>query len=274
MEKVISLLLALVMLFSMTAFATESGAGDHSTDVIGTYVEGDDISPIIYSVDITWDELSFTYYEESAATWDPVTHEYKTDARAAGWDENDIAEVEIVNHSNTCIIASFSYQANPGYSSASMNFDFRDLYLISAEDGTKKTASNKVTPSGTLPEGTENAVIGAITVKIEKCPDVSLDLLQDTFRNFENILGASYNNAVEDEEVDALRSGTRYITKSDIDAFMPTYDTLTKTELYLKYYYLSSNFTPNDNEQKEMNEQYCKIITAQNQFYKLYKVKT
>lgn len=219
MKRLIAMTMALATLMSTSAFAAGTGAGDHATDVTATFVDGNDASPIVYSVDITWDELGFTYYEASSATWDPVNHKYNSDSRAAGWDANDKASVEIVNHSNTDILATFSYEANAGYESAGMDFDVNELYVASAEDGSQKTGSNTVTPTGSLPEGTKDVVIGSITINIAQCPDVTVDDnngMVTSLRGVWTAITESRYTIVEDAS--AVESGEQYILKSDYDA--------------------------------------------------------
>ena len=213
MKRLIAMTMALATLMSTSAFAAGTGAGDHATDVTATFVDGNDASPIVYSVDITWDELGFTYYEASSATWDPVNHKYNSDSRAAGWDANDKASVEIVNHSNTDILATFSYEANAGYESAGMNFNIDELYVASAEDGSEKTASNTVTPTGTLPEGTKDAVIGSITINIAQCPIPTLDYFS-ALRFVWDSVESRYS--VVENSADA-ETGTQYVLKADYD---------------------------------------------------------
>ena len=40
----------------------------------------------MYSVDLTWEDMTFTYNESGSRTWDPDTHTY-TDTTSAGWDK-------------------------------------------------------------------------------------------------------------------------------------------------------------------------------------------
>ena len=90
----------------------------------------------------------------------------------AGWEEGK-GTISITNHSNTDVNASASYEAAEGFETANMEFSENDLTVGSAdngEDGGAGTAVKEtitVTPSGTLPEETENEEIGHITVTIK-----------------------------------------------------------------------------------------------------------
>ena len=78
-KKFFAAMLSMAMLTSFTTpvFATNQGvsAGSYDSNVTGTYVAGDS-SGTIYSVDITWAGLSFTY-EAAGTQWNPNKHSRK-----------------------------------------------------------------------------------------------------------------------------------------------------------------------------------------------------
>lgn len=172
MKKVISLILALIMVMSLSvsAFAAEgvgNGSSD-SADVKGTYSSTATVP--VYSVDIAWDGLSFTYNGAFEGNWNPESHEYE-DATAAGWAAGH-GTITVTNHSNAEITATPSYTANESYKSAGMLFSTNALKVATADNGvdgaagTAVTGTITVTPTGSLPEGTANATIGKITITI------------------------------------------------------------------------------------------------------------
>ena len=168
MKKVLSVIVTVMLLLSMTipVFAT-TGVGVGGTDstvVKGTYTEK--TVKTVYSVDITWEGLAFTYNAEYKGQWNANTHSYEN-ATAAGWTEGT-GKITITNHSNTGITATPKYTANAAYKTAGMTFSTNALQVATADNGTGSAVVDyiTVTPNGTLPEGADNAEIGTITITI------------------------------------------------------------------------------------------------------------
>lgn len=172
MKKILSLILALAMIMSLsvTAFAAEGITnGDTDTaDVKGTY--SSEVTVTVYSVDISWEGLSFTYNGAFEGNWDPKTHEYEN-STAAGWAAGN-GTITVTNHSNTAITATPSYKAVAGYETAGVSFSTAALEVATADNGVDGAAGSAVTetivvtPTGSLPEGTDDVTIGTITITI------------------------------------------------------------------------------------------------------------
>ncbi len=174
MRKLISaiLVLALVATLSVTAFAADNTlTGSNNSDEIDvnvTYQDGT-TQPAIYSVDISWENMNFTYAAEGAMIWDPATHEYQNQT-SGGW-ENETAEIKVTNHSNAAVNVTVSYAAagNSGVTATVTNGSFS---LPSAEGKTVNDASlantATLTVSGT-PSNKEanNLKVGTVTVKFQ-----------------------------------------------------------------------------------------------------------
>ena len=167
MKKLTSLLLALIMVVSLStvAFAAETnnGIGDYSAEVTGSYVAGTTSSGTIFSVDIDWTDMSFTYHAEKAPVWDPEEHKYSETAKAY-WEGE--GTVTVTNHSNAKISATPKYTAGEGFSDATMNFSPSVLNVASAESGSEQIGTITVTPDGFLPKMDSAKTIGSITVTI------------------------------------------------------------------------------------------------------------
>lgn len=174
MKKLIALVLTLTLALSATAFAaTLNDTGSDSAEVKATYTAGQK-ADTVYSVDISWESLSFTYHGQTDGTWDATEHKY-TGTIEAGWNEGT-GTITVTNHSNTAITVTPSYTANKGYEAVGMTFTglTEDKLTVENADagvgktGAAKTGTITVTPNGTLPENTAaDTVIGTITVTIE-----------------------------------------------------------------------------------------------------------
>lgn len=190
MKKLIALFVMIAVMTSLavTAFAEENvGIGDYSTEVKGTYVAGTTGDGAIYSVDITWSAMSFTYHAAKEPVWDVETHSY-SESVAAYWEGE--GTITVTNHSNVSISATPVYTAEEGYEEASMLFDAEKLVVSSAESGAEQTGVIAVTPSGTLPANANGEKIGTITVTI--AGTVTLDELKALGAKLES-LDVAYN---------------------------------------------------------------------------------
>lgn len=167
MKKIISLLLALAMVMSLsvTAFAVGNGESS-STDVKATYNDGADAGKI-YSVDISWQGMSFTY-TDADTKWDPTTHTYVPTSEPY-WSEGSIT---VTNHSNDAVTASVSYTAEADYADITMTFSSESVSVATADNGVDGAAGTAVsetitvTPEGALTEGVSEVKIGTITITI------------------------------------------------------------------------------------------------------------
>lgn len=174
MKKIFTVILSLTLLLAMSqaAFAANpitEKAGSDSADVKGTYAEGAS-AQTIYSVEIVWGDMGFTYTDESEGTWNASTHEYQNKVPAA-WscDKTDGNKITVTNHSNAAIKVNFTYAPEALYSGITGTFSSNSLDLKTAV-GTKysEAPSGSVTLdlNGALSKGTSNAKIGTVTVTL------------------------------------------------------------------------------------------------------------
>lgn len=169
MKKITALILALTLVMSMsiTAFATTVGTGDQDIDVKGKYLDNS-TTPTIYSVDVTWGAMEFTYTESGAMTWNPADHTY-TDSTSATWVANGNT-VTVTNHSNAEVTASFAFNALTAYNTVTGSFDIAsetlDAGVVDGYDAADKVVAT-LTLAGTLDETvTDFTKVGTITVTI------------------------------------------------------------------------------------------------------------
>jgi len=246
MKKLISLILALALVMSMSAvvFAedqTNVSVGDYTADVTGTYVAGT-TGGTIFSVDIAWTGMSFTYHAEQQPVWNVETHTY-SEAVAAYWEGE--GTITVTNHSNAKISATPTYTKNTGFESANMSFSTGKLNLASAADTNAAVVGTiTVTPSGSLPANTEDATIGTITVTIAQNNDISVEEAESLIGNCE-VLYSQY-----------LAAGN-YEYESKAVVMCAVKDKLVTT---------LSNFKNGSATQEKLNSDYASLLYSYNDF--------
>lgn len=112
MKKLLSILLVLMLLLSLsiTVFAanpeTVGKDGSKEIDVTAKY-QTSISTPEVYSVDIVWSNMTFTYTQSSTKIWNAENHAYSTSSEGA-WDKTT-ATVTVTNHSNVSVDISVAY---------------------------------------------------------------------------------------------------------------------------------------------------------------------
>lgn len=175
MKKLFATALALAMVLSLSTTALAAGnvngAGVGSQDPIDVTAKYNDdaTEPTVYSVDLTWEDMTFTYNESGTRTWDPDTHTY-TDTTSAGWDKVTAA-VTATNHSNAEVKVSFTYtpQGDTGVTASMSKDSFKLAAGVENKPNEAATDSSILTITGTPNDSVtaEGVTIGTITVTIE-----------------------------------------------------------------------------------------------------------
>ena len=109
MKKTFAMVLNILIVLSMatTAFAATPGESK-SIDVTGKY-NSVTTEATVYSVDITWENMTFTYNETTEKIWNAEDHTYTTNT-AGAWDKTS-ASITVTNHSNAAVTTSLVYTA-------------------------------------------------------------------------------------------------------------------------------------------------------------------
>lgn len=177
MKKLIATALALTMTLSLSTTALAAGnvygagvGSQYRIDVTAKY-NNSATEPTVYSVDLTWEDMTFTYNESGTRIWDPDTHTYK-DTTSAGWDKVTAA-VTATNHSNTKVTVSFTYtpQGDTGVTASMSKLRFildagvENYPDDAATDSSLLTIKGDTTPDSSVTA--EGVTIGTITVTIE-----------------------------------------------------------------------------------------------------------
>ena len=162
MKRAVSLILtsAAVLALGTTAFAAEGSTvisqGNQEIDVEAKY-ESSVETPVVYSVDVSWGAMQFTYAASGTKDWNADSHTY-TDNTEAGWTAEGNT-VRVTNHSNAQVTASFTFEALDAYPGLSGIFDKPSLILPSAEN--KAVEAEELTDETVL--GLEGALDGSVT---------------------------------------------------------------------------------------------------------------
>ncbi len=173
MKKMIAAILAVAMVLGVhsTSYAGQNLGQNESQSIDVTAKYSDDITtPDVYSVEIVWDNMTFSYSEAGTMDWNPETHTY-TENVTAGWDKTS-ADVTVTNHSNVDVDVTFgyvpveSYGVTTGLTNTDAAVNLTAGVVGEADEAASVTATLSVsgTPSETVTE--EGVVIGTITITI------------------------------------------------------------------------------------------------------------
>ena len=175
MKQIFTLALTFLLIFSLvtvTAFAADTTInaenGTATKAVKASYRSGAG-GGTVYSVDITWGNMEFTYSEGSGPTWNPATHAYSSGG-AGGWSHSGNT-VTVTNHSNAQVTAELTYASEGEYGSITGSFDNANMTIdtaVGTEFSAAPTKTAALTLTGTLNSTvTSSTKIGTITVTIK-----------------------------------------------------------------------------------------------------------
>lgn len=158
--------LTVVLTLSISSFASSITSQDESQtiDVKAKAVLSE--TPTTYSVDIEWDNMTFTYTR--AQEWNPSTHTYEENGK---WENTD-ADITVTNHSNASVSVNVTYNAaeNTGIigtiENGSATLAAGEVNGYSNADKLVSTLKISGTPSADVTE--EGITVGTITVTIGK----------------------------------------------------------------------------------------------------------
>ena len=175
MKKIFTLALTFLLIFSLvtvTAFAADTttinGESRTATKAVKASYSSGAGGGTVYSVDITWGSMEFTYSEGSGTTWDPETH--TSGQGGTGRWSNSGNTITVTNHSNTGVTANLAYTSETGFAGITGSFDNANMTIDTAV-GTQVSAAPSKTAALTLTGALDSSVatstkIGTITVTI------------------------------------------------------------------------------------------------------------
>lgn len=134
-------------------------------DVVLSYTAATVSYDTLYSFDVLWDDMSFTY-GGTTSIWNPGSHKYDIQSGTLEWRDNK-GKIVVNNHSNAALEVLMTFeQASTPNGSATIKLDNPSFRLENADGNTNPdllTANCNMTAEGTV---TSNASVGKITVSI------------------------------------------------------------------------------------------------------------
>ena len=168
MKKIIAIALALVLTLALavTCLAAEVPAAQNG-DVKATYATGA-TADTVYSVNVAFGDMAFTYTAESEGTWNPETHAFDDKTPAAWTCTENQNKVTVTNHSNAAVNVTVTYAKATGYEGITGTVA-NDTFTLATAVGTAKAEAPTNTATLTLDGAlasthTAGAKIGTVTV--------------------------------------------------------------------------------------------------------------
>ena len=156
-----------VAVFAESSEKTIGGNESQSINVIAKRTDTTE-NNVVYSVDMKWDDMTFTYHEKSTRVWNPTDHTY-SEKITGEWDKNT-ADILVTNHSNAGVKVGFVYQT-AGNTDLTGTLDVTESTLKAGVENDYEHADNvisKLTLSGKPNETVSEAgsKIGTITITV------------------------------------------------------------------------------------------------------------
>lgn len=167
MKKIIAATLALTLSMSMGNFVYAIDGS--SAEIKATYQAGKENTATVYSVDVKWGSLEYTYSSGVKKSWDPTTLKYKETFGTSSWTCQEGAnQITVTNNSNAEITASLAYDETG--SDITGTFTNSKIGLKSAEGtnaGEGPSGTTTLSLNGALSDTTASKKeIGKVTVTI------------------------------------------------------------------------------------------------------------
>ena len=165
MKKIIAIALALVLTLALAVTCLAAPAAENG-DVKATYAAGA-TAEVVYSVNVTFGDMAFTYTDASEGEWDPETHAFKNIVDAK-WTATGNT-VTVKNDSNAAVNVDITYAAATGYDGITGSIENDEFTLPSAVGkavgAAELTKTATLTLTGALASThTAGAKIGTVTV--------------------------------------------------------------------------------------------------------------
>ncbi len=165
MKKFFALALALVLTcaLAVTCFAATANTTTPATGAVkATYVAGATNTDKVYSVDVTFGDMNFTYTDTATGAWNPENHSYP-DTVPAAWNKTS-ADITVKNHSNAAVAVTVAYAKDAGYTGAVNGAISEGSFDLESAEGTAVAEAPAKTVTFTISGAPENTMTTATTV--------------------------------------------------------------------------------------------------------------
>ena len=132
-----------------------------------TYDKASSSIDAVYSVDVVWTDISFTY-SEGTTRWDPEKHDFSSNADDAGWVDGT-GEITVTNHSNAPVDVKLTFDtSNHLNGTANIIIDNSSFVLDSAVGTTFDKAPSQTSSVTAVGVPTQSGAFGVLTVELSK----------------------------------------------------------------------------------------------------------
>ncbi len=182
-RKILATLLALVCvmaLFTVPAFAaasneTKTSLPNDKTVAVNGKFDDKGTTDTVYSVDIAWGSMEFTYTSTGTKTWDPVNHEYEkgTDVEEKWTFAEGANIVTVTNHSNAAVQVDITFNKVADdygpYTGSMSNSSTLLAAGVEHKPGEAATVTSALTLDGSLNHTVKDFTkLGDITITLSK----------------------------------------------------------------------------------------------------------
>lgn len=179
MKKLLIVCMSVVLMLSLSVTVWAGTSGDLRTETIPVTAsyEATTEAAAVYSVDIIWGDMAFTYKASNPGTWNPneLIYEGSTEpgwtfSTATSSDNINGNQIRVTNRSNADIFCNFSFAptSDGTYSNISGSFSPESFFSINpAQIGSASFKTVSLDLDGTPPSDIYNTQIGTITISIE-----------------------------------------------------------------------------------------------------------
>lgn len=138
-----------------------------SREVVCKYTAASVDTGVLYSVDVEWEDVSFTY-SGGKSQWNPTDHEYNAEVSAPDWTDKT-GKITVTNNSNIGIIAGFAFEAaDEANGTAGLNFSVPEIMFDNADGADESSVLSGTVDITAKGVPAKDGAIGKIVISLTK----------------------------------------------------------------------------------------------------------